>query len=92
MEHGTLVHVPLKSDFLCLLRSLALPTDLLFDLPVGEQVFMTAAWAEPGPFYRIGAALMEHLHDQMAVKTHSRVTIHAFFLCRLGANRHVRPP
>jgi hypothetical protein len=74
------------------LRSLTLPTDLLFDFPVGEQVLMTATGTQPRTLDRVGAALVEHLHDKVAMKTHCGMAINAFFLCRLSANRHVRPP
>src|SRR5262245_57231979 len=76
---------------LCL-RGLSLPTDLLFDFPVREQVFVTATRALPGPFYRVGAALMVHLYDEMTMKTHSRMAVNPFDFRRLCRSRHVHPP
>jgi hypothetical protein len=55
------------------LRGFALTSDLFLDLPMGEQVLVAATRALPGSFYGICAALMEHLHDKVAMKTHSRV-------------------
>jgi hypothetical protein len=55
------------------LRGFALTSDLFLDLPMGEQVLVAATRALPRSFYGICAALMEHLHDKVAMKTHSRV-------------------
>jgi hypothetical protein len=45
------------------LRGFSLPTDLFLDSPVREQIFMAATRALPGTFDRVGAPLVEHLHD-----------------------------
>src|SRR5262245_12608626 len=74
------------------LRGLSLPTDLLFDFPVGEQIFVTATRALPGPFYRVGATLVVHLHDEMAMKTHGWMAVNPFDFRGLCRSRHVQPP
>jgi hypothetical protein len=56
-----------------ILRGLCFPTDLLFDFPVGEQILVSATRALPRPLDRIGPTLVEHLHDEVAMKTHGRV-------------------
>src|SRR5207249_11271776 len=58
-----------------LLCGFRLPTDLLFDLPVGEQVLVAASWALPRPLHTVGAPLIEHLHDQVTMQTHRRMTV-----------------
>jgi hypothetical protein len=66
--------------------------NLLLDFPVREQVFVAAPWALPGTFYRIRTTLMEHLDDEMAMETHSRMTENKFPFCRLGRNCHYDNP
>ncbi len=69
-----------------------LPTDLLFDLPVGEQIFMAATRAFPGSLLRIGSPLVKHLDNEMAMKTHGRVAENQFPFCRFRHNCHNLPP
>ena len=75
-----------------LLRGFALPTDLLFDLPVGKQILMAATRTLPRTLYGVGAALVKHLHDEVTMETHGRMTQNQFSLCRLGDNCHIQPP
>ena len=77
------------SDFL---RGFCFPTDLLFNLPVGEKVLMSATRALPRTFDRIGATLMEHLHNQVAMKTHRGMAQNQLPLYRLRRNCHIQPP
>ena len=69
-----------------------LPTDLLLDLPVGEQILVAATRTLPGTLDRVGAALMKHFHDEVTMETHGRVTENHFSLCRFGYNCHIKPP
>src|SRR5215510_4767710 len=66
--------------------------NLLLDFPVREQVFVAAPWALPRTFYRIRTTLMEHLDDEMAMETHSRMAENKFPFCRLGRNCHYDNP
>src|SRR5438067_13302357 len=63
------------------LRGFGFPTDLLFDLPVRKQILVAASRTLPGPFYRIRAAFMEHLYDQVTMQTHRRMTKYQFCFC-----------
>ena len=74
------------------LRGFRLPTYLLLDLPVGEQILVTASRALPGPLNGIGTALVEHLHDQVAMKTHGGMAKDQLCLRWLCANCHMNPP
>jgi hypothetical protein len=80
---------PEVSDFL---SGFGLPTDLLLDLPVGEQILMAASRTLPGTFDGIGTTLVKHLHDEVAMETHGRVTQDHFSLSRLSCNCHIIPP
>jgi len=79
--------------FRILLRGFSFSADLFLDLPVGKQILMTAAWALPRPFYRIGTAFVEHLHNQVTMQTHGWVAQDQFPFCRLlSSNCHIQPP
>jgi hypothetical protein len=58
----------------CWLSGFAFSPDLLLDLPVGKQILVTASRTLPGSLHWIGAALVKHLHDEMAMKAHGRMT------------------
>src|SRR5206468_512220 len=72
-----------------LLRGFRLPTDLLLNLPVREQIFMAATRALPRTLYGVGATLVKHLDDQVAMKTHRWMTQNQFAFCRLRNNCHI---
>src|SRR2546428_408630 len=65
------------------------PTDLFFDFPVREQIFMAAPRALPRTFHRIGATFVEHFDDEMAMQTHGRMTIDPFCFCGFGHYCHI---
>src|SRR5437867_9307169 len=65
------------------------PTDLFFDFPVREQILMAAPRALPRTFHRIGAAFVEHFHDEMAMQTHGRMTVDPFCFCGFGHYCHI---
>src|SRR6266446_1965068 len=65
---------------------------LLLDLPVGEEVLVAASRALPGSLHRIRTPLVEHLHNQVTVQTHGRMTVDHFRLCRFSHNCQWKPP
>jgi hypothetical protein len=70
------------------LRGFRFPTDLLFDLPVREQIFMAASRTFPVSFDWIGTAFVEHLHNEVTMQTHGRMTEHPFPFCGFRHNWH----
>src|SRR5437588_4172971 len=82
---------PAPRNLLC---GFGLSANLFFDLPVRKQIFVAATRTVPGTLYRVGAALVEHLHDQVTMQTHGRMTIDPFCFCcgfgrgSLGYNWH----
>src|SRR2546425_5577219 len=61
---------------------------LFLNFPVGEQILMATPWALPGSLYGIGAPLVEHLHDQVAMQTHGRMAVDHIGLCGLCHDWH----
>ncbi len=53
---------------------------------------MAATRTFPGSFDWIGAALVGHLHDQVTMQTHGRMTIDPFCFCGFGHDCHFQPP
>src|SRR5205823_6687618 len=73
---------PAPRNLLC---GFGLTPNLLLDLPVRKQIFVAATRTVPSTLYRVGAALVEHLHDQVTMQTHCRMTIDLFAcLCGFG--------
>src|SRR6266516_6035389 len=77
-----------QSEIRNFLRGFRLPTDLFLNFPVGEQILMAAPWALPGSLHGIGAPLMEHLHDQVAMQTHGWMAVDHIVLCGLCHDWH----
>ncbi len=57
-----------------------------------KKVFVAATRTFPGSFDWIGAALVGHLHDQVTMQTHGRMTIDPFCFCGFGHDCHFQPP
>src|SRR5437588_1420900 len=73
---------PAPRNLLC---GFGLSANLFFDLPVRKQIFVAATRTVPSTLYRVGAALVEHLHDQVTMQTHCRMTVDLFAcLCGFG--------
>jgi len=76
---------PVPRDLLC---GFGFSPNLFLDLPVRKQIFVTATRTFPRSFYRIGAALVEHFHNQVTMQTHGRMTIHPLRFCGFRHDSH----
>jgi hypothetical protein len=70
------------------LRGFWLSADLLFNLPMREQILMAASRTLPVPFNWIGTALVEHLHNEVTMQAHGRMAKHPFSFCGFRHNCH----
>src|SRR5688572_17664805 len=56
---------------------------------MGEEIFVGTSRTVPRTLHRIGATLVEHLHDQMTMQAHGWMTVnHVSCLCGFRCNCH----
>jgi len=55
-----------------------------------KKILVAATRTVPSTLYRVGAALVEHLHDQVTMQTHGRMTIDPFaYFCGFRHDSHL---